>query len=41
MNRFGQLTILRSLAEQDCFAVEGIRAPVLFGYDMQSGCKLR
>uniref|UniRef100_A0A8C7BF71 Tectonic-1-3 domain-containing protein n=1 Tax=Neovison vison TaxID=452646 RepID=A0A8C7BF71_NEOVI len=39
--RFGQLTILRSLAEQDCFAVEGIRAPVLFGYDMQSGCKLR
>ncbi|XP_030887812.1 tectonic-1 isoform X1 [Leptonychotes weddellii] len=41
MNRFGQLTILRSTAEQDCLAVEGIRTPVLFGYDMQSGCKLR
>nr|XP_025745539.1 tectonic-1 isoform X3 [Callorhinus ursinus] len=40
-NRFGQLTILRSTAEQDCLAVEGIRTPVLFGYDMQSGCKLR
>lgn len=41
MNRYGQLTILRSTAEQDCLAVEGIRAPVLFGYDVQSGCKLR
>uniref|UniRef100_G1M5N0 Tectonic family member 1 n=1 Tax=Ailuropoda melanoleuca TaxID=9646 RepID=G1M5N0_AILME len=41
MNRFGQLTVLRSTAEQDCLAVEGIRTPVLFGYDMQSGCKLR
>ncbi|XP_017521463.3 tectonic-1 isoform X1 [Manis javanica] len=38
-NRYGQLTILRSIAEQDCFA--GIRTPVLFGYNMQSGCKLR
>ncbi|KAM8918592.1 tectonic-1 isoform 1-T2 [Lycaon pictus] len=41
MNRYGQLTVLRSTAEQDCLAVEGIRTPVLFGYDMQSGCKLR
>ncbi|XP_053784188.1 tectonic-1 isoform X2 [Desmodus rotundus] len=41
LNRHGQLTILRSTAEQDCLAVEGIRTPVLFGYNMQSGCKLR
>nr|XP_006204910.1 tectonic-1 isoform X1 [Vicugna pacos]XP_015095226.1 tectonic-1 isoform X1 [Vicugna pacos] len=40
-NRYGQLTILRSTTEQDCLAVEGIRTPVLFGYNMQSGCKLR
>ncbi|KAF0872136.1 TECT1 protein, partial [Crocuta crocuta] len=38
---YGQLTILRSTMEQDCLALEGIRTPVLFGYDMQSGCKLR
>ncbi|XP_039735367.1 tectonic-1 isoform X1 [Pteropus medius] len=41
MNRYGQLTVLRSTAEQDCLAIEGIRTPVLFGYNMQSGCKLR
>ncbi|XP_038292569.1 tectonic-1 isoform X2 [Canis lupus familiaris] len=41
MNRYGQFTVLRSTVEQDCLAVEGIRTPVLFGYDMQSGCKLR
>ncbi|XP_012586477.1 PREDICTED: tectonic-1 [Condylura cristata] len=40
-NRHGQLTILRSTTEQDCLAVEGVRTPVLFGYSMQSGCKLR
>ncbi|KAG8513228.1 Tectonic-1, partial [Galemys pyrenaicus] len=40
-NRYGQLTILRSTTEQDCLAAEGIRTPVLFGYNMQSGCKLR
>ncbi|XP_016058558.1 PREDICTED: tectonic-1 isoform X1 [Miniopterus natalensis] len=40
-NRYGQLTVLRSTAEQDCLAIEGIRTPVLFGYNMQSGCKLR
>nr|XP_058137356.1 tectonic-1 isoform X2 [Dasypus novemcinctus] len=39
-NRYGQLTILHSTAEQDCLAIEGIRTPVLFGYNMQSGCKL-
>ncbi|KAM5237734.1 tectonic-1 [Ctenodactylus gundi] len=41
MNRYGQLTVLRSTAEQDCLAVEGVRAPVLFGYNVQSGCKIR
>uniref|UniRef100_A0A2I2Z1B9 Tectonic family member 1 n=1 Tax=Gorilla gorilla gorilla TaxID=9595 RepID=A0A2I2Z1B9_GORGO len=38
---YGQLTILHSTTEQDCLALEGIRTPVLFGYTMQSGCKLR
>lgn len=41
MSRYGQFTVLRSTAEQDCLAIEGIRTPVLFGYNMQSGCKLR
>nr|KAF6468150.1 tectonic family member 1 [Rousettus aegyptiacus] len=41
MSRYGQFTVLRSTAEQDCLAMEGIRTPVLFGYNMQSGCKLR
>ncbi|XP_057602795.1 tectonic-1 [Hippopotamus amphibius kiboko] len=40
-NRYGQLTLLRSTTEQDCLAIEGVRTPVLFGYNMQSGCKLR
>ncbi|EHB01430.1 Tectonic-1 [Heterocephalus glaber] len=40
-NRYGQLTILRSTTEQDCLAAEGLRTPVLFGYNMQAGCKLR
>ncbi|KAM7050839.1 tectonic-1 [Molossus nigricans] len=40
-NRYGQFTVLRSTTEQDCLALEGIRTPVLFGYNMQSGCKLR
>uniref|UniRef100_U3DMS8 Tectonic-1 isoform 2 n=1 Tax=Callithrix jacchus TaxID=9483 RepID=U3DMS8_CALJA len=40
-NRYGQLTILHSTTEQDCLALEGVRTPVLFGYTMQSGCKLR
>ncbi|KAL8180091.1 UNVERIFIED_CONTAM: hypothetical protein K2H54_006293 [Gekko kuhli] len=37
----GQLTMLKSTPAQDCLAVEGIRAPVLFGYNMMSGCQLR
>ncbi|XP_075391052.1 tectonic-1 [Tenrec ecaudatus] len=40
-DRYGQFTILHSTTEQDCLALEGIRTPVLFGYDMQSGCQLR
>uniref|UniRef100_H3B768 Tectonic family member 1 n=1 Tax=Latimeria chalumnae TaxID=7897 RepID=H3B768_LATCH len=38
-NRYGQLTILKSLSNQDCLAVRE-RTPVLFGYNMVSGCKL-
>ncbi|KAL1768514.1 tectonic-1 [Sigmodon hispidus] len=41
MNRQGQFTILRSTVEQDCLASEGLRDPVLFGYNVQSGCQLR
>ncbi|KAJ6656694.1 hypothetical protein lerEdw1_003581 [Lerista edwardsae] len=40
-NEDGQLTMLRSSAAQDCLAVEGVRTPVLFGYNMLSGCQLR
>ncbi|KAL6042317.1 hypothetical protein STEG23_012803 [Scotinomys teguina] len=40
-NRQGQFTILRSVGEQDCLASEGLRDPVLFGYNVQSGCQLR
>uniref|UniRef100_A0A8C8RK28 Tectonic family member 1 n=1 Tax=Pelusios castaneus TaxID=367368 RepID=A0A8C8RK28_9SAUR len=40
-NTYGQLTLLRSSSNQDCLAVEGVRTPVLFGYNMISGCKLR
>ncbi|XP_023576316.1 tectonic-1 isoform X1 [Octodon degus] len=40
-NRFGQLTVLSSTAEQDCLAAEGLRTPVLFGYNMHTGCRLR
>ncbi|NXD65228.1 TECT1 protein, partial [Eolophus roseicapillus] len=36
-----QLTILQSTSNQDCLAAQGARAPVLFGYNMISGCKLR
>nr|XP_056715076.1 tectonic-1 [Euleptes europaea] len=41
MNEDGQLTMLKSTSTQDCLAVEGIRTPVLFGYNMMSGCRLR
>ncbi|XP_074868897.1 tectonic-1 isoform X2 [Carettochelys insculpta] len=37
---YGQLTILQSSSNQDCLALEGVRAPLLFGYNMISGCKL-
>ncbi|XP_040272020.1 tectonic-1 isoform X2 [Bufo bufo] len=40
-NRFGQLTLLKSSNDQNCLAGEGLRTPVLFGYNMMSGCRLR
>ncbi|NXO68463.1 TECT1 protein, partial [Phainopepla nitens] len=40
-NKHSQLTILQSTSPQDCLAAQGARAPVLFGYNMVSGCKLR
>ncbi|XP_009069330.1 PREDICTED: tectonic-1 [Acanthisitta chloris] len=39
--RLGQLTVVQSVSNQDCLAARGARAPVLFGYNMVSGCKLR
>ncbi|NXQ62399.1 TECT1 protein, partial [Anthoscopus minutus] len=41
LNKHNQLTILQSTSTQDCLAAQGARAPVLFGYNMISGCKLR
>ncbi|XP_040540491.1 tectonic-1 isoform X2 [Gallus gallus] len=40
-NKYGQLTILQSTAHQDCLTAQEARTPVLFGYNMISGCKLR
>ncbi|NXT83183.1 TECT1 protein, partial [Zapornia atra] len=40
-NKYSQLTILQSASNQDCLAAQGARAPILFGYNMMSGCKLR
>ncbi|NXJ15422.1 TECT1 protein, partial [Odontophorus gujanensis] len=40
-NKYGQLTILQSTANQDCLTAQESRTPVLFGYNMISGCKLR
>ncbi|KAM7145068.1 tectonic-1 [Macrochelys suwanniensis] len=40
-NTYGQFTILQSSSNQDCLAVEGVRTPILFGYNMISGCKVR
>ncbi|NXT55486.1 TECT1 protein, partial [Pluvianellus socialis] len=40
-NKYGQLTILQSTSIQDCLEVQGARTPILFGYNMISGCKLR
>ncbi|XP_073917307.1 tectonic-1 isoform X2 [Castor canadensis] len=41
LNRYGQLTVLRSTTEQDCLASVGLRTPVLFGYNVLSACQLR
>ncbi|KFP45998.1 Tectonic-1, partial [Cathartes aura] len=40
-NKHSQLTILQSTSNQDCLAAQGARTPILFGYNMISGCKLR
>ncbi|NXH17361.1 TECT1 protein, partial [Bucco capensis] len=40
-NKYSQFTILQSIANQDCLAAQGARTPILFGYNMVSGCKLR
>ncbi|KFO83640.1 Tectonic-1, partial [Buceros rhinoceros silvestris] len=40
-NKYSQLTILQSTSSQDCLAAQGARAPVLFGFNMISGCTLR
>ncbi|KFP73732.1 Tectonic-1, partial [Apaloderma vittatum] len=40
-NKYSPLTILQSTSDQDCLAAQGARTPVLFGYNMISGCKLR
>ncbi|NXJ60438.1 TECT1 protein, partial [Rostratula benghalensis] len=40
-NKYGQFTILQSTSSQDCLAAQGARTPILFGYNMVSGCNLR
>ncbi|XP_068937945.1 tectonic-1 isoform X2 [Petaurus breviceps papuanus] len=40
-NRYGQFTIFHSPAEQNCLLAEGLRKPVVFGYDMITGCQIR
>ncbi|NXA17414.1 TECT1 protein, partial [Ibidorhyncha struthersii] len=40
-NKYGQLTILQSTSNQDCLAAQGPRTPILFGYNVVAGCKLR
>ncbi|XP_009907908.2 tectonic-1 [Dryobates pubescens] len=40
-NKLSQLTLLQSTSSQDCLAAQGARTPVLFGYNMVSGCTLR
>ncbi|XP_059844132.1 tectonic-1 isoform X1 [Hypanus sabinus] len=40
-NRFGQLTVMKSSANQDCLQMVGFRTPVLFGYNLNSGCIMR
>ncbi|XP_010295219.1 PREDICTED: tectonic-1 [Phaethon lepturus] len=40
-NKYGQFTILQSTSSKDCLAAQGARTPILFGYNMMSGCNLR
>ncbi|NWS96555.1 TECT1 protein, partial [Mionectes macconnelli] len=40
-HKHSQLSILQSTPTQDCLAAQGARAPVLFGHNVVSGCKLR
>ncbi|XP_068019515.1 tectonic-1 [Melanerpes formicivorus] len=40
-NKLSQLTLLQSTSSQDCLAAQGARTPILFGYNMVSGCTLR
>ncbi|NXN15795.1 TECT1 protein, partial [Indicator maculatus] len=40
-NKLSQLTLLQSTSSQECLAVQGARTPILFGYNMVSGCTLR
>uniref|UniRef100_A0A8C6YHY5 Tectonic family member 1 n=1 Tax=Naja naja TaxID=35670 RepID=A0A8C6YHY5_NAJNA len=41
LNEGSQLTMMKSTTTQDCFQAEGSRTPVLFGYNILSGCKVR
>ncbi|KAM6051774.1 tectonic-1 isoform 1-T1 [Theristicus caerulescens] len=36
-----EISFTQSTSNQDCLAVQGARTPILFGYNMISGCKLR
>ncbi|XP_051888089.1 tectonic-1-like [Pristis pectinata] len=40
-NRFGQLTVMKSSTTQECLQMVGLRTPVLFGYNLNSGCIMR
>ncbi|XP_074061762.1 tectonic-1 isoform X2 [Macrotis lagotis] len=40
-NRHGQFTIFYSTAEQNCLLAEQLRTPILFGYNMMTGCQLK
>ncbi|XP_070619372.1 tectonic-1 isoform X2 [Erythrolamprus reginae] len=41
LNEGSQLTMMKSTTAQECFRAEGSRTPVLFGYNMMSGCQVR
>ncbi|XP_074153549.1 tectonic-1 [Sminthopsis crassicaudata] len=40
-NRYRQITVFYSTDEQNCLLAEGLRKPILFGYNMMTSCKLR